>query len=57
MNQDNNLAEALKLPNLLSEFEGLSKNIALVGFREFIFSEAQGMTPCRPYAQTCHAIV
>ena len=49
--QDNNFAEALKLPNLLGEFDqhddevasGRSiDDIACVGFREWIFSEDAG---------------
>jgi hypothetical protein len=40
-NQDNVVSEALKLPNLLSEFTR-DENVALVGFREWVFSEDSG---------------
>jgi hypothetical protein len=48
-NQDGYLAEALKLPNLLAEFkkhgplgDGAAPGPALVGFREWVFSEDSG---------------
>ncbi|KAK9800796.1 hypothetical protein WJX73_005277 [Symbiochloris irregularis] len=47
-NQDANFAEALKMPHLLGEFGSESAldadkdNVALVGFREWIFSEENG---------------
>ncbi|KAK9810877.1 hypothetical protein WJX73_004893 [Symbiochloris irregularis] len=45
MNQDGNFAEALKVPNILKEFDAgdaQQDNVALVGFREWIFSEDAG---------------
>ncbi|KAK9796256.1 hypothetical protein WJX73_006556 [Symbiochloris irregularis] len=52
MNQDNNFAEALKLPNMLGEFDKVDSqngarsaatdDIVCVGFREWIFTEDAG---------------
>jgi hypothetical protein len=41
-NQDNVVSEALKLPNLLDEFNR-DDHVALVGFREWVFSQDSGV--------------